>query len=446
MFFIISLVAFTPFVYFAVTMETSTDFMNMLPSDFEGNTARNILSNKMAFGNPFSTTILFHDLPDDPASMKSLYDTDRLCNRILTMDHVKTIRTTVRPLGGFAAIPYTNPNALEFYTDLIQQFIGEDGRTFYMEVYLDVDAYSREAYEFVRDLNQNLDAIINDNDIETFINCELYVICVARVYLEMQQVTNNSYPIIVPVVIVGVFLILFFLFGSYFTPVRLIITIGMSILFTLAMVNLVYFFGFGAPILWLLPIMMFSILMGLGLDYDIFLVSRVKEYCEAGMTDNDAIAHSLEHISTIITSCGIVMAAAFSSLMFSNLWHINELGFAFTFSIILDAIFIWLVLVPSIMVLLEKLNWKGPKRLQKIHRDPIVQATMKTLGDNIGIEIYSRELKETLEEYVKNSSQQTNPSVLIDEMIPIIEESIETNKVTDEIKIAMITSIEAVDN
>ena len=187
--------------------------------------------------------------------------------------------------------------------------------------------------------------------------------------------------------------------------------------------------------------MLFSILMGLGLDYDIFLVSRIKEYCQAGMTDKDAIIHALDHTGTIITSCGLVMAAAFSSLMFTELWHINELGFAFTISILIDATVVRLILVPSIMVLLEKFNWKGPKRLQKVHRNPKVTAVMKILGDNIGIEIFSPELKKSLENVVEQSSSNATVEELIGNMQPALIQYIDEKKLTTIITDLMTTKL-----
>lgn len=438
-FFIISLVAFAPFIYFTVTMDTSTDFMRMLPADFEGNSANEILQTRMGFGNPTPVKILFHNMSIDPFSPQGLKDTDRLCLRIRRLDHVKTIRTSIRPFGGFA-ISYTNPEVVAAYEEQIRTFIGVDGRTLYMEIYLEVDAYSDEAYHFLKELDGFIDQTIEENEISSFSSSEIYIMGVAQDFLNMKDVTNGSYPIVIPIVIIGVFLILFFLFGSYFTPIRLIITIGMSILFTLGMVNIVYSIGFAVPILWLLPIMMFSILMGLGLDYDIFLVSRIKEYCETGMTDKDAIAHALEHTSTIITSCGLVMAAAFSSLMFSDLWHISELGFAFTLSILLDATLVRLVLVPSIMVLLEKFNWTGPKRLQKIRRNPKVTAVMKVLGDNVSVDIYSKELKEELESVVAKTTDE-DPRHLINQMLPSIKNSIESNLITVDLIELMISAV-----
>lgn len=427
--FLLTIVSIAPFVYFATQMNTSTDFMRMMPSDFEPRDASNILSEKMDYGNPISVQLLFTNLDQEVLTNETLIDIEELCHQLLTQEHVKTIQTVTRPLGT-NSIPFDNLAMYSSYLSIMDDFVGKDNHTFYLDIYLDIDPYSDEANSFVGNLPEFIDEVISQQDLTYLENSDHYVMGVSRAFFEMSLVTDQAYPIVIPVVIAGVFLVLFFLFGSFFIPIRLILTIGLSIAFTLGMLYLVYGIGIGAPIFWLLPIMLFSILMGLGLDYDIFLVSRIKEYCQAGMTDKDAIIHALEHTGAIITSCGMVMAAAFSSLMFTELWHISELGFAFTLSILLDATVVRLIVVPSIMVLSEKLNWKGPKRLQKVHRNPKVTAVMKILGDNIGIEIFSPELKKSLEDIVDQSSSSTTEEELIGNMQPALIKHIDERKLT----------------
>ncbi len=438
--FLLAIVSIAPFVYFTTQMKTSTDFMSMMPSDFEPRDASDILTERMDYGNPISVKLLFTNLDQEVLSRETLIDTENLCKQLLTQEHVKTIRAVTRPLGT-NSIPFDNPAMYSSYLSIMDNFVGKDNHTFYMEIYLDIDPYSDEANDYVGNLPAFIDEVISQEDLSYLTSADHYVMGVSRTFYEMNLVTTQAYPIVVPIVIIGVFLVLLFLFGSYFTPIRLILTIGMSIAFTLGLLYLVYGIGFGAPIFWLLPIMLFSILMGLGLDYDIFLVSRIKEYCQAGMTDKDAIIHALDHTGTIITSCGLVMAAAFSSLMFTELWHINELGFAFTISILIDATVVRLILVPSIMVLLEKFNWKGPKRLQKVHRNPKVTAVMKILGDNIGIEIFSPELKKSLENVVEQSSSNATVEELIGNMQPALIQYIDEKKLTTIITDLMTTKL-----
>jgi RND superfamily putative drug exporter len=350
-----------PFIYFTFAMDTSTDFMGMLPSDFEGTVGRNILSENMQVGDPTPINLLFYNLNQSPIEYDVRYQTLFLINRMqFEEDHIGTVRSIVSPLGINMLTAIEGP-----FASYSLSFVGEDNRSMLIEIYLDVSPYSKEAEVYVSNLKENIQTMIVDNNYDLLADGEIYVLGYARSLFEIKQVTDNSFPIIIPVVIIGVYFVLFIMFGSYFTPIRLIITITLSIAVTLGLLHLIFSVGLNVPIFWLLPIMLFSILMGLGLDYDIFLVSRIKEYYDKGMSNKEAIAHALDHTAAIITSCGAVMAAAYSSLLISQLWHLRELGFAFAIAIILDATVIRLIVVPAIMVLLEKFNWIGPKRLMK---------------------------------------------------------------------------------
>jgi uncharacterized membrane protein YdfJ with MMPL/SSD domain len=358
---LLALVIASPFIYFATTMDTSTDFMGMLPRDFEGTLGRDTLEGELSVGDPTPVKVLFSGLNQSPLSQEVRDETTMLTELLIMGDeHVETIRTTVRPLG--LVMPNIMGSPFESY---VYDFVGEDSRSFVIEIYLDVSPYNKITEQFIAQLPETINSIVRENDLEILAEGEKYYLGFAQTLYEVKLVTDNSYPIVIPVVIIGVYLVLFFLFGSYFTPIRLILTIALSIVVTLGSLQLIFSVGFGVPIFWLLPLMLFSILMGLGLDYDIFLVTRIKEYYDKGLSNKKAIAYALDHTATIITSCGAVMAAAYSALLLSQLWHVRELGFAFTLAIILDATIIRLVIVPAVMVLMEKWNWMGPKWLMK---------------------------------------------------------------------------------
>ncbi|NHJ85347.1 MAG: MMPL family transporter, partial [Asgard group archaeon] len=314
---ILTFVIAVPFIYFTFTMDTSTDFMGMLPADFEGTEGRNILSESMSVGDPTPINLLIYDLEASPLEYTQRLHTAILCDELLGMDHVSTIRTTVRPLGLLMLDAYQG-----LFKDFSLSFVGNDNRSLLIEIYMDVSPYHEETERFVGALPETVKEIFEDRHLSTLSVGKVSVIGYARVLYEIKNVTDNSFPIVVPVVVIGVYLVLFYLFGSYFTPIRLIITIALSIAITLGLLQLVYSYGFNVPIFWLLPLMLFSILMGLGLDYDIFLVTRIKEYYDKGMKTRDAIAHALDHTASIISACGTLMAAAYSTLMFSQLWHL----------------------------------------------------------------------------------------------------------------------------
>jgi len=171
------------------------------------------------------------------------------------------------------------------------------------------------------------------------------------------------------VVVVGIYLVLLVVLGSVLIPLRLIITILISISWTIALTMLVFIHLVGAPILWMMPMVLFVVCMGLGMDYDIFLTTRIREEVSKGKSDKEAIVEAVERTGKIITICGLIMAGAFATMMLSSTALLQQFGFALAFAILLDATIVRIYLVPAIMVLLEGYNWWAPGRLQRVRKD-----------------------------------------------------------------------------
>ncbi len=169
-----------------------------------------------------------------------------------------------------------------------------------------------------------------------------------------------------PITFIGIFVVLLVLLLSIPTPLRLIGTILLSVLMILGLTTLVFSRVLGHPIDFTLPFVIFVVLMGLGMDYDIFLVSRMRELVNEGKDDQTAIVEALEKTGTIITACGVVMAAAFGSMMLASTISMQMFGFALAIAIILDATIVRLFLVPSVMLLAGKWNWWPPKLAELI--------------------------------------------------------------------------------
>jgi RND superfamily putative drug exporter len=177
---------------------------------------------------------------------------------------------------------------------------------------------------------------------------------------EYQTFYTNYYALVIPLVLIGIFIVLMLLLRSIFTPLRLVFTLLMSVSWTIGIFILVFQDWMQASVYWILPILLFSVLMGLGIDYDIFLVSRIREEVQKGRTNEEAVLQAVGSVGTIIMLCGLVMASAFGSLMTSNLIFLREFGFVLFLAILLDATVMRLIIVPSIMVVMKKYNWWMP--------------------------------------------------------------------------------------
>ena len=173
-------------------------------------------------------------------------------------------------------------------------------------------------------------------------------------------------------ILVTIMLILTFLLGSITVPVRLIITIATSVTWTLGFLVLMFQFNLEAitiaylnpninieaGLYWIIPPILFCILFGLGMDYDIFITSRIREEYLKGKSNNEAIEEGLIHTASVVTSCAIIMAGAFLALWFSYILILTEIGLGMVFAVIVDATIVRVFLVPAAMAIMgDKYNW-----------------------------------------------------------------------------------------
>jgi RND superfamily putative drug exporter len=165
---------------------------------------------------------------------------------------------------------------------------------------------------------------------------------------------------------VGVGVVLLIVLGSLFLPLFAILSIVVSIAWTLAATDLVFQNLYSFPILFITPLTLFVLLLGLGMDYNIFILTRIREEATKGASLNEAITTAIERTGGIITAAAIILAGSLGALMISNNLLLKEFGFAFFYSILIDAMVMRTYIVPAVMSLVGKWNWYAPGRLQRV--------------------------------------------------------------------------------
>jgi RND superfamily putative drug exporter len=178
---------------------------------------------------------------------------------------------------------------------------------------------------------------------------------------DLKTVTNGDQwrmDILVPAV---VFLVLVVLLRKIATSAYLIVTVFFSYLVTLGVTFTVFYLidrhGF-TGLDWKVPMFLFTILVAVGEDYNILLMARIEEE-QRLHGPVDGILVGLRKTGGIISSCGIIMAGTFSSLMFGSLWGLAQLGFALAFGVLLDTFVVRPILVPAYLILLNQ-GFFGP--------------------------------------------------------------------------------------
>ncbi len=109
-------------------------------------------------------------------------------------------------------------------------------------------------------------------------------------------------------------------------------------------------------------------LFGLSMDYEVFLLSRIREEWEHRHDNEHAIAFGLEHTGRIITAAAIIMVAAFSGFVAGSFVGLQEFGLGLSVAILLDATIVRSILVPATMKLLGDWNWYLPERVRRAMR------------------------------------------------------------------------------
>jgi uncharacterized membrane protein YdfJ with MMPL/SSD domain len=169
---------------------------------------------------------------------------------------------------------------------------------------------------------------------------------------------NRAFPMMILSLTIAVFVLMGLFFQSSFPPIQSIVSIRIKASFSFGITAVVFqkqrlfdpwkFHNIGPgaspdighnileEICWLVPIMGFSIIVGLALDYDVFLISRILEYRVQNYEHRTSIAYGLHSTGSIITAAGIIMAIAFGSLMFSSNPVVYQWSFLVTTAVLLD--------------------------------------------------------------------------------------------------------------
>ena len=191
-----------------------------------------------------------------------------------------------------------------------------------------------------------------------------WVVGTAAILYDISDVVNTQFHWIEIGVIVLIYILLLFVLGVYFTPIRSLATIMMSVIWTLGALHLVFSTAMGVDVIWIVPIVLFVICLGLGMDYDILLTTRIREGKLKGLSNDEAIQNALSWSGSIITLCGLIMGGTFLTMLSSGSSMLQEIGFALGFAILIDALFVVPYVVPALMHLMGDWSWKGPKFLE----------------------------------------------------------------------------------
>jgi RND superfamily putative drug exporter len=290
-----------------------------------------------------------------------------IAQRIATFDEVARVDSVATLVPGaeesLALATANSPEAEPF----VQSIIADEGRVTLLSAVTHHGAQSEEADRLVRELRADLPGVASgatvivggDPALDEDINNEL----------------SGKLPYIIGLVLLLSFLILLVFLRSLLLPVKAVLLNLGSVLAAYGMLVLVFQKGIGENLLGFeaqghidpfLPVFMFCILFGLSMDYEVFMLSRIREEYARTHDNTEAVGWGLEHTAGIITSAAAIMVTVFGGFAAATLIPIKAMGFGLAVAVFLDATLIRAVLVPASMRLIGDWNWWLPGWLDRL--------------------------------------------------------------------------------
>ncbi|TLS41559.1 MMPL family transporter [Streptomyces montanus] len=242
-----------------------------------------------------------------------------------------------------------------------------DGKGAWLSLTTGVEAYSEAGQDLVSGLRA----------IDPPSGTDVLVTGPAATYTDTLESLWSALPYAVLIIAVMTFILLFLFTGSVVMPVKAILLNLLSLTATYGAMVFVFQDG---HLQWLvgdftvtgridvtMPILMFCIIFGLSMDYEVFLLSRIKEEYDRTGDNRLAVAAGLESTGRIVTAAAGLLAIFFLALVSAGVTHVKMLGLGTALAIVMDALIIRGLLVPAFMRLAGRVNWWAPSPLRRLH-------------------------------------------------------------------------------
>jgi RND superfamily putative drug exporter len=198
----------------------------------------------------------------------------------------------------------------------------------------------------------------------------------AAVLVDSKDAIGDRLPWAAAIIVVVTLLLVFLLTGSVLIPIQAVVLNGLSLTAMFGAVVWVFqeghlsgFLGFTptGDIETTLPVLMFCVAFGLSMDYGVFLISRIKEEYDATGDHDHAVRFGLRHTGGLITAAAVILAVVMVAIGTSRVTNTKMLGLGVALAVLMDAMVVRSLLVPSVMKLTGRLTWWAPGPLRRFH-------------------------------------------------------------------------------
>ena len=339
----------------------------VLPKRFESRHGFDLLQNEFSWAITTELVIAytFEGDPFSDENLATLYAFGQALNKITAVQHVSSI-VNLRPTLGIEAYRelYRHPEAIydAVALRLLNESVREGVALFYVSS--DLHPFSPEARELVDEIRA----------LKPPEGQKVYVDGGAAHTNDLVESLYGRFPIVAAMVILLTLLSLMVLFRSVVIPLKAVVLNVMSILASFGALVWVFQQGhFGSLLKFeglgiteaTSPIVLFAILFGLSMDYEIFLLARIKEAYQDTKSTKESVKQGLQRSGGIITGAGSILIIVSGSFVLAEVLTVKSIGFGLALAVFIDVTIVRMLVVPSLMTLLGRWNWWFPKWLDR---------------------------------------------------------------------------------
>jgi RND superfamily putative drug exporter len=303
------------------------------------------------------------------SGLKALSDSIRKDPRVREVRGVATVRPGLSTLQ--LALFYGNPDSVRDRSpEFFNAYLSGDRRTTLMDV-IPADTVT---YPGMMELARNVRGVISRGT--RLRGAEIVVGGFAASSLDLQERLLERFPGIVAMILGVTAIMLFWAFRSVLVPLKAVVLNCLSVGAAFGITVLVFQHGYGSRLFGLegpteaifvvVPVLVFATVFGLSMDYEVFLLTRVKEVFDKTGRNDHATMEGLSATASTITFAALIMIIVFGSFAFTQVLAVQFIGFGLAVAVLLDATLIRMVLVPAIMHIAGRWNWwpgvRAPRR------------------------------------------------------------------------------------
>jgi len=307
----------------------------------------------------FSLPVVSAGVPNDQV----LADVAGIAQTMNATPGVAGVSTFVGPGGAPLAtwLNFTNlPPALRVtLNESLSSYVGVDGKTVLFNIQTNSSGYSAPAIGVVDNLQQRVQAYDSAHPgVE-----RVYFGGAAPTTQDIKSLVNQATEEMLIGATVGLFVLILAILGSAFVPLLALGVIGLSILWSWAGTYFVVGIVENEALIFLLPLILLILVLGLGMDYNVLLLTRVKEERLLGNRGVEAIRDAVTHAGSVITAAAVILGGAFLLLgLTSPLGLLAAIGLGIGFAVLLQAFVAQLFLTPAVLTVGKDWIWKGWRR------------------------------------------------------------------------------------